>query len=80
MDQLDHKQIIMQIMDANRIILEDTLAFVQIKKIEKAPWLNPLLKANRINNKYGKIYNRFYEDCEVSREDIIALYKKANQD
>jgi hypothetical protein len=83
MELLDHRQITMQIMNANRVILENTIAFVQAKKIffgEKAQWLNPLFEARQKINKHGKIYNRSYNDCEVSREYIIALYEKANLD
>jgi hypothetical protein len=83
MDQSNHNRITMQIMNANRVILENTMAFVQAKNIilqEKAQWLNPFFEARQKINKHGKIYNRFYDDGEVSGEHIIALYKKANQD
>jgi len=69
-------------METNRILLKNTLAFVQTEKLfshlsEKAP----MLKAKKkITNRYGKIYKRFYEDYEVSTEHITALYKIANQD
>ena len=76
------QQISEQIMDSNRILLENTLAFVQTEKLfshlsEKAS----LLKAKkRITHRYGKIYKRFYEDSEFSTEHIMALYRIANQD
>jgi len=41
----------------------------------------PLSKAKKkITHRYGKIYNRFYEDDEFSTEHIMALYKIAYQD
>lgn len=76
------QQISEQIMETNKNLLKNTLAFVQTAKLfshlsEKAP----LLKAKKkITNRYGKIYNRFYEDNEFSTEHIMALYKIANQD
>ncbi|MEN6315752.1 MAG: hypothetical protein ABFD25_16070 [Clostridiaceae bacterium] len=80
--EMCHQQISEQIMVSNKNLLENTFAFVQTEKLfthlsEKTP----LLKAKKRNtNKYGKIYNRFYEDYEVSTEHITALYKIANQD
>jgi hypothetical protein len=76
------QQITEQIIDSNKILLENTFAFVQTKKFlshlsEKAPRLEAKKK---IFNRYGKIYNRYYEDYEVSAEHIMALYKIANQD
>ncbi len=76
------QQISEQIMDSNKNLLKNTLAFVQTEKLfshlsEKAP----LLKAKkRITHRYGKIYKRFYEDGEYSTEHIMALYRIANQD
>ncbi|MEQ8214658.1 MAG: hypothetical protein ABRQ30_00050 [Smithellaceae bacterium] len=76
------QQISEQIMDSNKNLLENTLAFVQTEKLfshlsKKAP----LSKAKKkITHRYGKIYNRFYEDDEFSTEHIMALYKIANQD
>lgn len=75
------QQITEQIMDSNRILLENTLAFYQTEKLlshlsEKTPPLNAKKKITR----YGKIYKRFYQDHEVSTEHIMALYKIANQD
>ncbi len=76
------QQISEQIMDSNKNLLENTLAFVQTEKLfshlsKKAP----LSKAKeKITNRYGKIYKRFYEDDEVSTEHIKALYRIANQD
>ncbi len=76
------QQISKQIMDSNKIILENTLAFIQTEKLfshlsEKAPTLKTKKK---ITHRYGKIYNRFYEDGEFSTEHIMALYRIANQD
>lgn len=76
------QQISEQIMDSNRILLENTLAFVQTEKFfSHLPKKAPLLKAKKkITNRHGKIYKRFYEDDEFSTEHIMALYKIANQD
>lgn len=76
------QQISEQIMETNKNLLKNTLAFVQTEKLfshlsEKAQ----LLKAKkRITHRYGKIYNRFYEDDEFSTDHIMALYRIANQD
>lgn len=75
------QQISEQIMNSNRILLENTLAFVQTEKLfshlsEKAP----PLKAKKKTTRYGKIYKRFYEDYEISTEHIMELYKIANQE
>jgi hypothetical protein len=76
------QQISEQVIESNKNLLKNTLVFVQTEKIffhlsEKAP----LLKAKkRITHRYGKIYNRFYEDNEFSTEHIMALYRIADQD
>jgi len=80
---MDQQQIAKQIMDSNKILLENTLVLAQTKNffsrfMEKAPWF---LKAkNKIINKPGKIYSRQYENFEISAEHIMALYKIANQE
>jgi hypothetical protein len=78
---MDQKQITTQIMDSNKILLENTFVFVQTEEFlfhlsEKVPQLEARKK---IANRYGKIYQRFYEDSEISAEHIMALYKIANQ-
>ncbi len=75
------QQITLQIMDSNKNLLKNTLAFYQTEKLlshlsEKIP----TLKAKKKITRYGKIYDRSYEDYEVSAEHIMALYKIANQD
>ena len=76
------QQISEQIMDSNKNLLKNTLAFVQTEKIfSHLPKKAPLLKAKKkIINRHGKIYKRFYEDDEFSTEHIMALYRIANQD
>lgn len=75
------QQISEQIMDSNKNLLKNTLAFVQTETLfshlsKKAP----MLKAKKRITKHGKIYKRFYEDNEFSTEHIMALYRIANQD
>lgn len=81
---MNQKERTIQIMDTNKILLKNTFAFVQTEKFlspEKTPWLESWLGTKKqITNRYGKIYKRFYEDCEVSADHIMALYKVSNQD
>ncbi len=80
---MNRDQTIKQTIDINKIILENTYAFVQTEKFlsEKAPWLEPWFEAKkRFNNRYGKLYERFYEDGEVSSAHIIKLYKTAHKE
>lgn len=76
------QQISEQIMDSNKNLLKNTLAFVQTEELlSHLSEKTPLLKTKkRITHRYGKIHNRFYEDDEFSTEHIMALYRIANQD
>lgn len=76
-------QIMKQVNDSNRVILEKTYALAQAGKLisrflEKDALT---LESNKkIINKPGKIFKRDYKSHEVSSEHIMTLYRIANQE
>ncbi len=80
---MNKKQIMKQVNDSNKKILEKTFALSQASKLisrclEKD---SSILEANkRIINKPGKIFKREYKSHEVSSEHIMTLYRIANQE
>jgi hypothetical protein len=80
---MDQQQITRQVMESNKILLENTFAFAQIKKlyphfVEKNSSF-PEAK-NKIINKPEEIYNSGYENFEISAKHMIELYKIADQE
>lgn len=68
---------IKQTVDTNKVILKNTFVLVQMEKsLFEAPWLEAKKK---FSNRYGKLYERFYEDGEISTDHIMDLYKTAGQ-